>query len=51
MKDCATVAVTATVSSAIIFVVIEPVSPNEPAIVIIELVADEGLVICAVPEA
>ncbi len=51
VNDCATVAVTATVSSVIILTVIDPVSGNDPPIVRTELVADEGLVICEVPEA
>lgn len=40
-----------TVSSLMILTVIVPVSPNVPAIEIIELVADAGLVICCVPDA
>ena len=52
VSDCCTVALTTTVSSVIIFAVIDPVSPNDPPIVMIELVADDGftIVVDPVPE-
>lgn len=51
VKDCATVAVTATVSLVIMLVVMIPLSPNDPLMRSAELVAEDGLVICAVPDA
>ena len=49
VKDCCTVALTETVSSVIILVVMIPVSPNVPAMESIELVADDGLIIVVEP--
>ena len=49
VRACCTVALTETVSSVMIFVVIIPVSPKVPPILIIELVAEDGLVMVVLP--